>query len=301
MSRKRPRSSSPSSADGPDPNHQSFRSGAVKDRGSTFIALFSPTAPTEDLQDQSDFKTATHRIAAWRKLSAQRALLSGPRHRLFDTGHDDDGEQYAGKRLEKVLTELNVVGAVVVARWYGGILLGPARFTHIENCAREAIEKWRMSTVTGKEEVDHPAAQKRKLVDNEARRSALVRVLEERDHSISVLRGLLQEKTEEAAPVEMDGKYSSMKDAAVTPTTVTPTTVTPTTVTPTTVTPTTVTPTAVTPTKAPNYSTMALPALERLEKARDATISWILKEIEKVEEKQQQQQQQQGIPANDCG
>jgi putative IMPACT (imprinted ancient) family translation regulator len=277
MSRKRPRSSSPSSADRPDPNHQTFRSGAVKDRGSTFIALFSPTAPTEDLQGQSDFKTATHRIAAWRKLSAQRALLSGPRHRLFDTGHDDDGEQYAGKRLEKVLTELNVVGAVVVARWYGGILLGPARFTHIENCAREAIEKWRMSTVTGKEEVDHPAAQKRKLVDNEARRSALVRVLEERDHSISVLRGLLQEKTEEAAPVEMDGKYSSMKDAAVTPTTVTPT--------------------AVTPTKAPNYSTMALPALERLEKARDATISWILKEIEKAEEKQQQQ----GIPANDCG
>jgi len=265
MSRKRPRSSSPSTSDGPYPNHQTFRSDPVKDRGSTFIALFSPTAASGELQAQPAFKTATHRIAAWRKPSAQRALLSSAHHLLFDAGHDDDGEQYAGKRLEKVLTELNVVGAVVVARWYGGILLGPARFTHIENCAKEAIEKWRMSAVTGKE-ADHPAAQKRKLVEDEARRSALLRVLEERDHSISVLRGLLREKTEDtAAPAKMnETASSSMADAAVTATTVTPT-------------------------KAPNYSTMPLQALERLEKARDATISWILKEIEKAEEKQQQQ------------
>jgi Uncharacterized protein family UPF0029 len=266
MSRKRPRSSSPSTSNGPFPNRQTFRSGPIKDRGSTFIALFSPTAPTEDLQAQSDFKTATHRIAAWRKPSAQRALLSGAHHLLFDTGHDDDGEQYAGKRLEKLLTELNVVGAVVVARWYGGILLGPARFTYIENCAREAIEKWRASALTGKE-ADHPATQKRKLVEDETRRSALVRILEERDHSVSVLRGLLHEKTEDTAAAEMNGTASSMADA-------------------------TVTPTIVTPTKLPNYSMMPLQSLERLEKARDATISWILKEIEKAEEKQQQQQQQ---------
>jgi Uncharacterized protein family UPF0029 len=161
-----------------------------------------------------------------------------------------------------VLTELNAVGVVVVARWYGGILLGPARFTHIENCAREAIEKWTMSADAGKE-VDRPAAQKRKVVEDEARRSELVRVLEERDHSISALRGLLRERTEEAAPVKTDGK----ENAAVAPTTVTPI-------------------------KAPNYSVMPLQALERLEKARDATISWILKEIEKVEQEQQQQQQQ---------
>jgi hypothetical protein len=32
----------------------------------------------------------------------------------------------------------NVV--VVVSRWYGGILLGPARFTHINNAARDLLD-----------------------------------------------------------------------------------------------------------------------------------------------------------------
>lgn len=27
-----------------------------------------------------------------------------------------------------------------VSRWYGGILLGPARFTHINNAARELLD-----------------------------------------------------------------------------------------------------------------------------------------------------------------
>ncbi|RHY11448.1 hypothetical protein DYB25_001578 [Aphanomyces astaci] len=30
--------------------------------------------------------------------------------------------------------------AVVVSRWYGGILLGPDRFKHIANCARQVLE-----------------------------------------------------------------------------------------------------------------------------------------------------------------
>ncbi len=29
---------------------------------------------------------------------------------------------------------------VVVTRWYGGILLGPSRFTHINNAARLLLE-----------------------------------------------------------------------------------------------------------------------------------------------------------------
>ena len=31
---------------------------------------------------------------------------------------------------------------VVVSRWYGGILLGPARFKHINNVARKELEKY---------------------------------------------------------------------------------------------------------------------------------------------------------------
>lgn len=30
---------------------------------------------------------------------------------------------------------------VVVSRWYGGILLGPARFTHINNAARQLLDE----------------------------------------------------------------------------------------------------------------------------------------------------------------
>ncbi|KFM24593.1 Protein IMPACT [Auxenochlorella protothecoides] len=53
---------------------------------------------------------------------------------------DDDGESAAGGRL---LHLLQITGAqdvcVVVSRWYGGIQLGPARFTHINNAARQLL------------------------------------------------------------------------------------------------------------------------------------------------------------------
>jgi hypothetical protein len=34
-------------------------------------------------------------------------------------------------------------GVVIVSRWYGGILLGPARFSHIETCAQEVCRKFK--------------------------------------------------------------------------------------------------------------------------------------------------------------
>lgn len=55
---------------------------------------------------------------------------------------DDDGEQAAGGRLLTLLQILNVVNVmVVVTRWYGGIQLGPARFKHINNAARDSLVK----------------------------------------------------------------------------------------------------------------------------------------------------------------
>lgn len=55
---------------------------------------------------------------------------------------DDDGEQAAGGRLLNLLQILNVVNVmVVVTRWYGGIQLGPARFKHINNAARDSLVK----------------------------------------------------------------------------------------------------------------------------------------------------------------
>ena len=38
----------------------------------------------------------------------------------------------------KILEATNVL--VVVSRWYGGILLGPDRFKHINNAARQILD-----------------------------------------------------------------------------------------------------------------------------------------------------------------
>ncbi len=57
--------------------------------------------------------------------------------------HDnyDDGEYAAGIKLAYLLELRKENGVlVVVTRWYGGIPLGPKRFHHIVNCARELLE-----------------------------------------------------------------------------------------------------------------------------------------------------------------
>ena len=81
--------------------------------------------------------------------------------------HDDDGESGAGRNLSRLLSTMkaqNVVGGacachtvllvpplmrndlfagvqlVVVTRWYGGVHLGPDRFRHINNLARQIVE-----------------------------------------------------------------------------------------------------------------------------------------------------------------
>lgn len=54
--------------------------------------------------------------------------------------NDDDGEDAAGGRLAHLL-ELRKESSVlvVVSRWFGGIELGPKRFAHINNVARELL------------------------------------------------------------------------------------------------------------------------------------------------------------------
>merc|ERR1719270_365785 len=54
---------------------------------------------------------------------------------------DDDGEDAAGGRMLHLLQLLDVKNVVVVvSRWYGGIHLGPDRFKHINNAARQVLE-----------------------------------------------------------------------------------------------------------------------------------------------------------------
>lgn len=229
MPPKRPRSQSPTR----DSVGLVVKSSVIEDRASKFTAIYSRSIKANDLQAVTEFKTATHCIAAWRMPSTQRSLNA---QKLYDIGHDDDGEKYGGKTVARVLLEEDVEGTVVVARWYGGVLLGPVRFDHIRRCAQEAIANF-------KQEQEH-GAKRAKLVEDQAKRDELIRILPERDQSISVLRGLLAEKQGQKLSQESQTKS---------------------------------------PAKAPQYPTLPLPVLENLDRARDATIAWILKQIEKVE------------------
>jgi putative IMPACT (imprinted ancient) family translation regulator len=165
MSRKRTRSPSPAVQPAvPSTSTQIFRSAPIEDRASTFIAFYSSTSSTQALQAHAEFKSASHRIAAWRKPSSQSALsFQSSSQRVYESGHDDDGEKYAGNRLEKIMADMNAVGAVVVARWYGGILLGPVRFSHIEHCAREAILESRRTETHDR--VEDRTKQKQRKID----------------------------------------------------------------------------------------------------------------------------------------
>ena len=188
MSLKRARSLSS------EPDLQVSRSLPIEDRSSKFVAFYSPTLSSAELRAQPDIQNATHRIAAWRKPSTQMSLSSEP---LLESGHNDDGEKYGGKTIEKVMEAMDVQGAVVVARWYGGVLLGPVRFDHIRNCAREAISKWRIA--------NDETNTRKKLQTESEQKAELQQILRERDESIVILRGLLAEKKQQTPSQQNTG------------------------------------------------------------------------------------------------
>lgn len=222
----------------PESTPETFHSAKIIEQTSSFIGVFSPTLSAPALQRLPEFRSATHRIAAWRKPSRQKSLT--PSKPLYDTGHDDDGESWAGGRLARVLNDTQAVGTVVVARWYGGQNIGPVRFTCIENCAKEAIWKWKVAT----SEKEKEEQGKKQRVDDEARRKELVEELKQRDSSIAALRRLLAEKK------------AKLSGEDVVPTT---------------------------PQKPTDYAKMGLDVLKRLDKARDATIAAILKQMDKLD------------------
>lgn len=235
MALKRERSASP-------PSSQSiFYSNSIEDQKSIFKAAFSASLSAKTLQALPEFVPATHKIAAWRKRSRQKSLLPDSKI-LYDLGHDDDGEKWAGSRLQHVLTDTGVEGVVVVARWYGGQNIGPIRFTHIENCAKEAIWKWKVANEEAKKE----QAIKKQRLEEETTRKELEENLRERDLNIFVLRKLLADK---------NAKLNDCEPAPPTP-----------------------------QKPPPDYSKMSLEALQRVDKARDASIAFILKQIDKVDE-----------------
>jgi len=88
----------------------------------------------DKLYENKKIAQAAHNIYAYRIFHKEKNTW------LSDC--EDDGEDAAGGRLLHLLEILDVVDRlVVVTRWYGGILLGPDRFKHINNAARSVIQQ----------------------------------------------------------------------------------------------------------------------------------------------------------------
>lgn len=86
----------------------------------------------EKLYETKKIASATHNIYAYRIHCEDK--------NSFLQDCEDDGETAAGGRLLHLLQILDVRNVmVVVSRWYGGILLGPDRFKHINNSARSIL------------------------------------------------------------------------------------------------------------------------------------------------------------------
>eukprot|EP00123_Amoebidium_parasiticum_P006498 comp17430_c0_seq1/m.16832 comp17430_c0_seq1/g.16832 ORF comp17430_c0_seq1/g.16832 comp17430_c0_seq1/m.16832 type:complete len:362 (-) comp17430_c0_seq1:287-1372(-) len=103
---------------------------------STFQAHVAPVHSVADVKSVLAHLYQNTKIA--------RATHNMYAYRIYDEGKgcwlcdcDDDGEAQAGGRLAHLLDIQGVRNVmVVVSRWYGGILLGPDRFKHINNVAR---------------------------------------------------------------------------------------------------------------------------------------------------------------------
>lgn len=94
------------------------------------------------LKENKKIENAFHNMWAYRiDKNDPEARIAGKSASIVQDC-DDDGEQAAGGRMLTLLQILNVVNVmVVVTRWYGGIQLGPARFKHINNAARDSLVK----------------------------------------------------------------------------------------------------------------------------------------------------------------
>ncbi|CAG9856116.1 unnamed protein product [Phyllotreta striolata] len=85
----------------------------------------------EELLENRKIANATHNISAYRILLPNNVVLQDC---------DDDGENKASSRVLELLQTLKLNNVmVVISRWYGGIQLGPDRFRHINNAARQAL------------------------------------------------------------------------------------------------------------------------------------------------------------------
>ena len=115
-----------------------YHSDVFVDRKSRFVShaayVTSPEdvkAVLEELYADNHIRAATHNMYAYRMWTSKGVL---------DEYCNDDGERGAGEKMLGILQRLDAQNVmVVVTRWFGGILLGVARFRHICNLTKEIV------------------------------------------------------------------------------------------------------------------------------------------------------------------
>ena len=135
--------------------HYTWISGQpLLDRKSSFQAHLCEVYSENDVREalyqlltsSSKIQRATHNMYAWRIAETNPSEGDDYRRVVIKHDNDDDGEDAAGSKLAYLLDmrkDENVL--VVVSRWYGGIHLGPKRFAHIVNVARQLLVEYTSS------------------------------------------------------------------------------------------------------------------------------------------------------------
>ncbi|KAG8342555.1 putative Uncharacterized protein family UPF0029 [Trypanosoma vivax] len=111
----------------------------IVDRKSKFVAHMA----------RVDSEARVHEVVMYLRMQKHIAEATHPTiyaYRFTDSSGilhadcDDDGEAGAASRILFLMEQLKVDGYVlVVTRWFGGILLGPDRFKHIMEVARQML------------------------------------------------------------------------------------------------------------------------------------------------------------------
>ncbi|KAF5305626.1 hypothetical protein FQR65_LT07707 [Abscondita terminalis] len=134
-------------------NYNIIHGPVIQDRKSVFqghvCKIYShqerSVGPPDDEQKDISSNSQHPRLQNY---SSQRNAVTGSTGYMTETpvtfinrqDCDDDGENQAGGRLLHFLQIVDVTNVlVVVSRWYGGIPLGPDRFRHINNAARQVL------------------------------------------------------------------------------------------------------------------------------------------------------------------
>ncbi|KAG5898032.1 hypothetical protein JTB14_001743 [Gonioctena quinquepunctata] len=115
-----------------------FHGPTITDRKSVFQGHVCSVKSKADVKTFMDLLLENRKIAhATHNISAYRIVLP---NNVILQDCDDDGENKASSRLLELIQTMKLNDAmVVVSRWYGGIQLGPDRFRHITNAARQAF------------------------------------------------------------------------------------------------------------------------------------------------------------------